>query len=176
MDIKPETADDSRGVGEPLMEPGQFGDGLMVRGNHRILAGKPEDVFGMKSLEENMLMRPQIFFWKGEIPYFGFLGSLAEQPHIVFILGEFHAESKPLIHPEAVPADVKIITLQKHFEEHREMASVLLRIEHLYQPRDKMGSPQNIQLGESYTKVIGTKIVGKFIFYFRSFNQWLYGA
>ena len=56
------------------------------------------------------------------------------------------------------------------------MASVLLRIEHLYQPRDKMGSPQNIQLGESYTKVIGTKIVGKFIFYLRSFNQWLYGA
>ena len=48
------------------MEPGQFGDGLMVRGNHRILAGKPEDVMGMKSLEENMLMRPQIFFWKGK--------------------------------------------------------------------------------------------------------------
>ena len=48
------------------MEPGQFGDGLMVRGNHRILAGKPEDVFGMKFLEENMLMRPQIFFWKGK--------------------------------------------------------------------------------------------------------------
>ena len=47
------------------MEPGQFGDGLMVRGNHRILAGKPEDVMGMKSLEENMLMRPQVFFWKG---------------------------------------------------------------------------------------------------------------
>merc|ERR1711917_145080 len=69
-------------------------------------------------------MRPQIFFWKGE----------------------FHAETKPLIHPEAVPADVKIITLQKHFEEHRGMDSVLLRIEHLYQPRDKMGSPQNIQL------------------------------
>ena len=66
MHVKPETADDSRGVGEPLMEPGQFGDGLMVRGNHRIIAGKPEDVFGMKSLEENMLMRPQIFFWKGK--------------------------------------------------------------------------------------------------------------
>ena len=66
-----------------------------------------------------------------------------------FTLGEFHAESKPLIHPEAVPADVKIITLQKHFEEHRGMDSVLLRIEHLYQPRDKMGSPQNIQLGKS---------------------------
>ena len=48
-----------------------------------------------------------------------------------------------------MPADVKIITLQKHFEEHRGMDSVLLRIEHLYQPRDKMGSPQNIQLGKS---------------------------
>ena len=67
----------------------------------------------------------------------------------MFTLGEFHAESKPLIHPEAVPTDVKIITLQKHFEEHRGMDSVLLRIEHLYQPRDKMGSPQNIQLGKS---------------------------
>lgn len=48
------------------MEPGQFGDGLMVRGNHRILAGKPADVMEMKFLEENMLMRPQIFFWKGK--------------------------------------------------------------------------------------------------------------
>ena len=163
MHIKPETADDGRGVGEPLMEPGQFGDGLMVRGNHRIIAGKPEDVFGMKSLEENMLMRPQIFFWKGEMPYFGFLGSLAEQLLIVFILGEFHAESKPLIHPEAVPADVKIITLQKHFEEHRQMASVLLRIEHLYQPRDKMGSPQNIQLGESYKNHFKTYFLFKII-------------
>ena len=163
MEIKPLIADDSRGVGEPLMEPGQFGDGLMVRGNHRIIAGKPEDVFGMKSLEENMLMRPQIFFWKGEMPFFGFLGSLAEQPLIVFILGEFHAESKPLIHPEAVPADVKIITLQKHFEEHRQMASVLLRIEHLYQPRDKMGSPQNIQLGESYKNHFKTYFLFKII-------------
>ena len=48
------------------MEPGQFGDGLMVRGNHRILAGKPADVMEMKFLEENMLMRPQVFFWKGK--------------------------------------------------------------------------------------------------------------
>ena len=58
------TADDRRGVGEPLLEPGQFGDGLMVRGRHLVVVGKP-NTMPHKPLEESFLMKPQIFFWKG---------------------------------------------------------------------------------------------------------------
>ena len=65
------------------------------------------------------------------------------------------------------------------------MDSVLLRIEHLYQPRDKMGSPQNIQLGKSkptkklvilYIILKVDKPKKKLIYKLRSFTQWLYGS
>ena len=58
------TKDDSRGVGEPLLEPGQFGDGLMVRGTHQVVVGKPNSL-PHKPLEESLFMKPQIFLWKG---------------------------------------------------------------------------------------------------------------
>ena len=63
------------------------------------------------------------------------------------ILGAFHAASKPLIQASVVPDDVKIITLQKHFQLHQQRPSLLLRIEHIYQKRDNLGSVANIQLG-----------------------------
>ena len=57
------TADDSRGVGEPLMEPGQFGDGLMQRGKHWLFLDNEE---ASKPFEENVLMKPQVFIWNRE--------------------------------------------------------------------------------------------------------------
>ena len=51
-------------------------------------------------------------------------------------LDVFHAESKPLINPRALPSDVKIIALQKHFENHQGRDSILMRVENLYQKSD----------------------------------------
>ena len=56
------TADDGRGVVEPLLEPGQFGDGLMVRGKHFVfLDFSPKTNF--QPYEEKMIQKPQIFIW-----------------------------------------------------------------------------------------------------------------
>lgn len=61
----------------------------------------------------------------------------------------FHADSKPLINPRAMPSDVKIIALQKHFEPHQGRESILMRVENLYQKSDNIVAPVELQLGKN---------------------------
>ena len=67
---------------------------------------------------------------------------------LFFFLDVFHAESKPLINPRSLPSDVKIIALQKHFENHQGRDSILMRVESLYQKSDNIVAPVELQLGE----------------------------
>jgi len=46
------------------MEPGQFGDGLMVRGRHFLFLGKSGSLDD-KPMEEKILMKPQVFLYPG---------------------------------------------------------------------------------------------------------------
>ncbi|XP_071483413.1 lysosomal alpha-mannosidase-like [Diadema antillarum] len=54
--------DDNRGVGEPLNETGQFGDGLMVRGSHYVVLSTPKKAtFLQRTLGEEIYMRPYFY-------------------------------------------------------------------------------------------------------------------
>ena len=51
--------DDGRGVGEPLNETGQFGDGLIIRGKHVVLLDTIEtSTFYHRIVAEGLMMEP----------------------------------------------------------------------------------------------------------------------
>ena len=59
--------DDSRGVGEPLNETGQYGDGLMVRGKHYVLLTTPDmAAVHHRLIGEQVYMQPSLMFTEGE--------------------------------------------------------------------------------------------------------------
>lgn len=55
--------DDSRGVGEALNEPGQFGDGLIIRGKHYLLLDTVnKSSTAHRLLGEQLMLEPQLAF------------------------------------------------------------------------------------------------------------------
>ncbi|XP_072039300.1 lysosomal alpha-mannosidase-like [Amphiura filiformis] len=59
--------DDSRGVGEPLNETGQYGDGLMIRGKHLVTLSIPGMAAAMhRTIGEQVFMAPSLMFAQGE--------------------------------------------------------------------------------------------------------------
>ena len=59
--------DDWRGVGEPLNETGQSGDGLIVRGKHYLLLNKPSKAaYAHRTLAEEVYMTPAMMITKGD--------------------------------------------------------------------------------------------------------------
>lgn len=55
--------DDGKGVGEPLNETGQFGDGIMVRGKHWLLLDTVESSARQhRLLAESIFMDPLVAF------------------------------------------------------------------------------------------------------------------
>ena len=59
--------DDKRGVGEPINETGQFGDGLIIRGKHYLIL-KPVKDIRHRSLGEEIMMSPTMAF-SGDIEH-----------------------------------------------------------------------------------------------------------
>ena len=58
--------DDGRGVGEPLLEFGQFGDGLLARGKHLLLVDKIENSGKLhRQLGEKLLLPATILIHRG---------------------------------------------------------------------------------------------------------------
>ncbi|XP_033115581.1 lysosomal alpha-mannosidase-like [Anneissia japonica] len=114
--------DDYRGVGEPLNETGQFGDGLMVRGKHCVQLSKPSVAGKMhRSLGERLYMAPIVMF----IPA-GADG-----------LKEPRLKDSMLEHP--LPENVHLLTLEKWSDD-----TVLLRLEHQYEKTDDADLSKNV--------------------------------
>ncbi|XP_072528049.1 lysosomal alpha-mannosidase isoform X1 [Salminus brasiliensis] len=60
--------DDYRGVGEPLSEPGQFGDGLIVRGRLLLTLTPPDTAANAhRPLAQGMVLQPLLSFQEGAL-------------------------------------------------------------------------------------------------------------
>ncbi|XP_044309624.1 lysosomal alpha-mannosidase isoform X2 [Varanus komodoensis] len=106
--------DDHRGVGEPLLEPGEYYDGLVVRGRHLLLLDTTESSAEQHRLRaQQEFMAPQVVLAPGRGPPY--------QPG-QDSLKEFSA----LRH--ALPSNIHLLTLAQW-----EPDSILIRLEHQFE-------------------------------------------
>uniref|UniRef100_A0A8C8VPZ2 Alpha-mannosidase n=1 Tax=Pelusios castaneus TaxID=367368 RepID=A0A8C8VPZ2_9SAUR len=119
--------DDSRGVGEPLLEPGVYGDGLVVRGRHLIFLDTVESSADRHRLQaEREFMAPQLVLAPGGGPPFH-----PGQPS----LKQFSALTQEL------PPSLHLLTLAPW-----EPSSVLIRLEHQFERGESANGSQPLSL------------------------------
>ncbi|KAH0629645.1 hypothetical protein JD844_011874 [Phrynosoma platyrhinos] len=106
--------DDARGVGEPLLEPGDYHNGLVVRGRHLILLDTAESSAEQHRLwAQQEYMAPQLVLAPGGGPPYH-----PDQDNL--------KEYTALNH--ALPSNVHLLTLAQ-----REPNSILIRLEHQFE-------------------------------------------
>ncbi|XP_061472674.1 lysosomal alpha-mannosidase isoform X1 [Rhineura floridana] len=106
--------DDSRGVGEPLLEPGDYHDGLVVRGRHLILLDTAESSAEQHRLwAQQEFMAPQLVLAPGGGPPY--------QP------GQDNLKEFSALH-HALPSNIHLLTLAQW-----EPDSILIRLEHQFE-------------------------------------------
>ncbi|XP_068130308.1 lysosomal alpha-mannosidase [Hyperolius riggenbachi] len=117
--------DDYRGVAEPLLEPGQYGEGLVVRGKHLLVLDTPKasaDVHRTLALQQ--YLSPQIILSSGKgVSYWNKQGPT----------NKFSALQKPL------PDNLHLLTFALH-----EPGKILLRLEHPFQKDESSNYSQPI--------------------------------
>ena len=104
--------DDKRGVGEPINETGQFGEGLIIRGKHYLIL-KPVLDTRHRSLGEEIMMSPSIAF-SGAI----------EQTNSGLAMFEYSALTADL------PQQIHLLTFS---HDNSSDTTLLLRLEHMYE-------------------------------------------
>ncbi|XP_060096660.1 lysosomal alpha-mannosidase [Heteronotia binoei] len=113
--------DDSRGVGEPLLEPGVYHDGLVVRGRHLILLDVAESSAEQhRLLAQQEFMAPQLVLAPGGGPPY------RPDQHS---LKQFSALR------QALPSNVHLLTLAQW-----EPDSILIRLEHQFERSESVNS------------------------------------
>ncbi|XP_069623348.1 lysosomal alpha-mannosidase [Ranitomeya imitator] len=119
--------DDARGVAEPLLEPGPYGEGIVVRGRHLLLLDSPQDSADLhRTLALQEYMSPQVILSSGDgVPY-----SSQEGP-----TNQFSALRSPL------PSNVHLLTLALH-----EPKRLLLRLEHPFQGHESRNYSQPVTI------------------------------
>ncbi|XP_066449799.1 lysosomal alpha-mannosidase [Eleutherodactylus coqui] len=126
--------DDARGVGEPLLEPGPYGAGIVVRGRHLLLLDTPQDSADLhRTLALQEYMFPQIILSSGDgVPYSANQGPTTQ----------FSALRTPL------PNNVHLLTVALH-----EPKKLLLRLEHPFQGHESSNysQPVTVNLQELFS-------------------------
>ncbi|XP_053573804.1 lysosomal alpha-mannosidase [Bombina bombina] len=117
--------DDYRGVGEALLEPGEYGQGIVVRGRHILLLDNPRDSADMhRPLALHEYMSPHIILSPSDsVPYYSGLDSQKQ----------FSALGAEL------PQNVHLLTLAQYSAN-----SVILRLEHPFQGHDSVNFSQPV--------------------------------
>ena len=109
--------DDYRGVGEPLNETGQFGDGLIIRGRHWIVFDTiANSSAAHRLLGEKLLLRPAVAFNRD---------SGSPKDYLTKYNVMYSAVSREL------PANVHLLTLQ-----FVDANTVILRLEHQFEKNE----------------------------------------
>ncbi|KAM9313315.1 lysosomal alpha-mannosidase [Gastrophryne carolinensis] len=129
--------DDFRGVAEPLLEPGQYGKGLIVRGKHFVVVDTPESSAELhRSLALEEYMSSQIILSTGKgMPYRKGQGPT----------NEFSALRRSL------PVNVHLLTFAQHDPE-----KILLRVEHPFQKHESgnHSQPATLNLQELFSPLL----------------------
>uniref|UniRef100_A0A8B9KGF7 Lysosomal alpha-mannosidase n=1 Tax=Astyanax mexicanus TaxID=7994 RepID=A0A8B9KGF7_ASTMX len=125
--------DDYRGVGEPLSEPGEFGDGLVVRGRLLLTLTPPETAADAhRPLAQGMVLQPLLSFQDGT-------------PSAIVEFSALQASLPPAVH---------LLTLSQWDKD-----SVLLRLEHQYESSESKtySKPVTVNLQKMFStlKVVG---------------------
>ncbi|KAM8972508.1 lysosomal alpha-mannosidase [Pelodytes ibericus] len=109
--------DDDRGVGEPLLEPGEYGEGIVVRGRHLLLLDNPRDAADQhRPLAVQEYLSPQIILSTGDgVPY-----NEGRNPRTQFSALR-----------EDLPLNAHLLTLAV-----QQSNQVLLRLEHPFQTQE----------------------------------------
>ncbi|XP_075758546.1 lysosomal alpha-mannosidase [Pelodiscus sinensis] len=119
--------DDNRGVGEPLLEPGVYRDGLVVRGRHLVFLDTVESSADRHRLQaQQEFMAPQLVLAPGGGPPFH-RGQRS--------LTQFSALS------QALPPNLHLLTLAQW-----DPSSLLIRLEHQFERGESANGSQPITL------------------------------
>ncbi|XP_062846006.1 lysosomal alpha-mannosidase [Trichomycterus rosablanca] len=126
--------DDYRGVGEPLSEPGEYNEGLSVRGRFLLALTSPESAADThRPLGQERVFQPLLSFQQG--------ATQSTTPQFSGLSAE-------------LPPSVHLLTLSQWNDD-----SVLLRLEHQYQSKESSEHSQpvtvNLQKLFSTLKVVG---------------------
>ncbi|XP_018421620.1 PREDICTED: lysosomal alpha-mannosidase [Nanorana parkeri] len=125
--------DDFRGVGEALLEPGQYMEGLVVRGKHLLVLDTPEASANVhRKLALQQYLSPQIVLSTGQGAPYG-----KGQP-----TNRFSALRAPL------PDNLHLLTFAQH-----EANKILLRLEHPFQGHESgnYSKPVTVNLKELFS-------------------------
>lgn len=128
--------DDYRGVGEPLLEPGTYGEGIVVRGRHLLLLDTPQDSADLhRTLALQEYMSPQVILSPGDGVAYSSQQSQTTQ---------FSALRTPL------PNNIHLLTLALH-----EPKKLLLRLEHPFQGHESSNysQPATVNLQELFSTI-----------------------
>ncbi|XP_066472931.1 lysosomal alpha-mannosidase [Tiliqua scincoides] len=119
--------DDNRGVNEPLLEPGPYHNGLVVRGRHLILldtTGSSAEQHRLQAQQE--FMAPQLVLAPGEGPPYQ-----PGQPSITQFSALHHA----------LPSNIHLLTLAQW-----EPNSILIRLEHQFEQKESVNGSVPVEI------------------------------